>query len=58
MQMNSKTFNLIYAAFLGRLTNNLRLVGIPANSDAEKLIVKVVTGTIQEMVMEYTKENK
>lgn len=58
MQMNSKTFNLIYAAFLGRLTNNLRLVGIPAHSDAEKLIVQVVTGTVQEMITEYTKENK
>lgn len=56
MQLNSKTFNLIYAAFLSRLTNNLRLVGIPANSNAEKLIVKVVTGTIQEMIAEYTKE--
>lgn len=58
MQLNSKTFNLIYMAFLSRLTNNLRLVGIPANSDAEKLIVKVVTGTIQEMIAEYTKEKK
>lgn len=58
MRMNSKTFNVFYAAFIGRLTNNLRLVGIPAQSDAEKLIVKVVTGTIQEMIAEYTKEKK
>lgn len=58
MQMNSKTFNLIYAAFLGRFTNNLRLVGIPADSDAEKLIIQVVTGTVQEMITEYTKGNK
>ena len=58
MRMNSKTFNVFYAAFISRLTNNLRLVGVPAQSDAEKLIVKVVTGTIQEMIAEYTKEKK
>lgn len=58
MQVNSKTFNLIYVAFIGRLTNNLRAVGIPAHSDAEKLIVQVVTGTVQEMITEYTKGNK
>lgn len=58
MQLNSKTFNLIYAAFLGRFTNNLRAVGISAHSDAEKLIVQVVTGTVQEMITEYTKGNK
>lgn len=53
MQIDSKKINTILYLYITRLSDNLAAKGIPKGSPAEKLIVKTVMDTLNEMLAEY-----
>lgn len=53
MQMNTNAINIMLYLYIDKLSKNLAAKGIPKGSPAEKLIVKTVVDTLQEMIAEY-----
>lgn len=53
MQLDTKKINTILYLYITKLSNNLAELGIPKGSPAEKLIVKAVMDTLNEMLAEY-----
>lgn len=53
MQINTNAINVMLYLYINRLSKNLAAKGIPEGSPAEKLIIKTVVDTLNEVIAEY-----